>query len=87
MLFRSDITDEEIERVRQEYDAFINLQTNQEAIAHLYMSFFTSELCTALKAEYAAMNDDQLSAAMNGCPSSLINVAIKIKNDDWANRE
>ena len=37
--------------------------------------------------EYKTMSDDELASAMSGCSSSLIDIAKKIKNSSWGNRE
>ena len=52
-------------------------------------NFFEDVACTQLKAEYQAMSDEELTAAMTevGMPELVITTALKIKNDSWAKYE
>lgn len=51
--------------------------------------FFEDVACTQLKAEYQAMSDEDLTAAMTevGMPELMITTALKIKNQTWAEYE
>ena len=51
--------------------------------------FFEDAACTQLKAEYQAMGDEELTAALTeaGLPDGLVSMALKIKNDSWATYE
>ena len=48
-------------------------------------TFFEDMACTQLKAEYQAMTDEELTAAMTdaGMPDYMVGIALKLKNDDW----
>ena len=52
-----------------------------------FRNYFEDAICTELKPEYAAMNDEQLCNEMNGIPQTLINIALKIKNNTWEKNE
>ncbi|MBQ7362019.1 MAG: M60 family metallopeptidase [Bacteroidaceae bacterium] len=82
-----EMTKEELNAARQRYNEFNNTLTNQEAIKNAYTQIFEDELCTVLKSEYQAMSDEALSEALSSCGSTLVNAAIKIKNNAWEKRE
>lgn len=48
--------------------------------------WFEDIACTQLKAEYQAMTDDDLTTAMKDgdMPSYMVDIALKLKNEDWA---
>ena len=52
-------------------------------------NFFEDAACTQLKAEYQAMTDEELTAAFAEVemPEYMINIALKVKNETWANFE
>ena len=52
-------------------------------------TWFEDVACTQLKAEYMGMTDEQLTALMKegGMPSYMIDIALKLKNEDWAKYE
>lgn len=45
--------------------------------------FFTTTACTALNSYYAAMTDAQLRSAMSSLPTTVQEMAIKVKNNAW----
>ena len=45
--------------------------------------FFTTTACTALNPSYANMTDANLRSAMSSLPTSVQNMAIKVKNNAW----
>ena len=51
----------------------------------LYGNFFEDAAATQLKAEYQAMSDEDLTAAMNevGMPELMIATALKVKDSTW----
>lgn len=57
----------------------------EEEAAEKLPNYFEDVACTTLKAEYAAMSDEDLSALMtqNGMPQFLTDIALKIKNNTW----
>ena len=79
------LTADEVKAARDEFKYFTDLLKNSASYTEKLLTFFTNELCTELKAEYAAMSDDALKAAMEeaGLPTMLQNVAVKIKNQWW----
>lgn len=52
-------------------------------------NYFEDDACTQLKAEYQAMSDTALATAMSegGMPEFMIDIALKLKNDDWKTYE
>lgn len=87
MYERVNITNEEISIARLQYEDFNNVLANKDSIYAIYKEFFTDESCSELKSEYLTMSDEDLEAAMNGCGSTLIGIAKKVKNNSWAARE
>ena len=79
------LTADEVKAARDEFKSFTDLLKNSTSYTEKLLTFFTNELCTELKADYAAMSDDALKAAMEeaGLPAMLQNVAVKVKNNWW----
>lgn len=52
-------------------------------------NFFEDAACTQLKPEYQEMSDSLLTVAFTevGMPEYMVNIALKIKNNTWANYE
>ncbi len=61
----------------------------EELAIDIFPTYFDDALCTQLKAEYASMSDEDLTAQMTeaGLTASFVEVALKIKNDKWAKYE
>ena len=78
-----DITAEEIAEARSIYEQFKTTIESESTYATAFEPFFEDKACTVLKAEYAAMSDDELTAAMSSLPADLQQVALKVKNDSW----
>lgn len=78
-----DITADEIAEARRIYNDFNNVIANSEQIAATVESIFEDKACTVLKAEYAAMSDEELTAALPGVPADLVQAVIKVKNNSW----
>ena len=80
-----DITDEQIAEARAAFKEFSSVQENQDTYSALLTEVFEDVACTILKAEYAAMSNDELSESLTtkGLPTALINMAVKVKNDAW----
>lgn len=57
-----------------------------ELAAEKFPGYFEDVLCTKLKAEYAAMTDEDLTARLtaDGMTQTFIDIALKLKNDSWA---
>lgn len=79
------LTADEIAAAQEEYETLTSLTKNASKYTEALTIFFTNELCTELKAEYAAMADDALKAAMAeaGLPTMLQDIAVKVKNQWW----
>lgn len=84
---RVDISEESQQQAHQQYLDYLSVLNNQSSIKNSYTSLFEDELCTTLKEQYAVMSDDDLKQTIGDCPEELKTIALKIKNDHWANRE
>ena len=49
----------------------------EEAYAE-FQNYFNDAICTELKTEYAAMEDEELRSAMGDMPTELIDIALKV---------
>ena len=60
-----------------------------DIVSELCSSFFEDAACTQLKEEYQAMSDEALTAALTegGMPEYMVGIALKIKNNSWAEYE
>jgi len=45
--------------------------------------FFTTTACTALNSSYASMTDEALRSAMSDLPTTVQDMAVKVKNNAW----
>lgn len=52
-----------------------------------FKNYFVDDICTELKVPYSAMTDEQLLTAMSAMPQELVNIALKVKNNAWEERE
>ena len=62
------------------------LIANQDKLEEALAKYFEDAACTVLKEEYVAASEEELVAAMtaDGLPAELIDMAVKVKNDNWA---
>ena len=60
-----------------------------EIVNNLRETYFDDAACTQLKAEYLAMSDEELTKAFTdgGMPSFMVDIALKLKNENWAKYE
>ncbi len=84
---RVDVSDETVAAARKKVEQLHNVYFNQEQVSEIYLKHFEDETCTILKSEYQAMSDEELTASLDSCGDELIAVALKIKNNTWAERE
>ncbi|MBR0433857.1 MAG: M60 family metallopeptidase [Bacteroidaceae bacterium] len=54
-----------------------------EVSAAQLTKFFTSTACTELRSSYASMSDANLRSAMSALPTTVRNMALKVKNNSW----
>ena len=52
-----------------------------------FKNYFVDDICTELKVPYSAMTDDQLRTTMSAMPEELVDIALKVKNNAWEERE
>lgn len=87
---RADLTDSEVEDAADAYADYRTLRNSSSQILNsLILPYFDDYACTRLKAEYQAMSDDSLRSVMRGAgvPRTVINIALKVKHDQWGHRE
>ena len=70
-----------------EYQAKLELMNHIGEYNAALPTFFADLTCTELLPDYAAMDDDELRAAMSALPATLQDMAVKIKNAAWGHRE
>ena len=60
-----------------------------DTVNKLRDTYFKDAACTELKAEYQAMSDEELTAAMKegGMPDYMTAIALKLKNENWSKYE
>lgn len=71
-------------------ESYYPLETDSVTIVNnLRDTYFEDAACTILKADYQAMSDEALVSAMKdgGMPSFMTEIAVKLKNQQWANYE
>ena len=86
--FREVTPDEdELKKAQEEYATMQDANSKESVYRSLIAKFFEDYACTTLKAEYAALSDDELREAMSDLPATLQDAAIKIKNDSWGKWE
>ena len=78
-----EITDEDIQAARTEYENFYTIKSNATAIAKKVQDLFEDKAGTILKADYANMSDDEVVALLEGVPADLQAAVLKIKNNAW----
>ena len=78
-----NISDEEAAAAAVAYQDYAKVIENSSAIAAAVEALFNDKVCTELKAEYAAMNDAEIIAALEGVPADLQQVVLKVKNNTW----
>lgn len=72
-------------KVKAFEEEYAYLTANEKNIASALTKYFEDVACTALKSEYVALGDEELRTAMaaDALPVALIDMAVKVKNDDW----
>ena len=60
-----------------------------DKVNELCGNYFEDAACTQLKAEYLSMSDEALTQAFTegGMPSFMVDIALKLKNNNWATYE
>ncbi len=58
-----------------------------EATTSQLTTFFTTTACTELNSAYVAMSDENLRSAMSALPTSVQDMAVKVKNNAWTTYE
>ena len=71
---------------KADYSGYVNLVNNKSAITTALAKYFTDASCATLQTAYQSYSDDALASAMttDGIPQTVINMACKVKNSNWA---
>lgn len=80
-----EVTEEQIAAAQATFAEFSSVQENTDVYEAALKDVFEDAACTVLKAQYASMGDDDLRAALAAMelPSTLVEMAVKVKNDSW----
>ena len=81
------ISEEELSISRLNFQHYADLTTHESDYNQALQAFFTDESCSELRDTYASMSDDNLRTAMSALPEEFCAMALKIKNNTWAQRE
>lgn len=79
-LQEQNLTEELIAQYEAQYQNAYGQYTNAA-----FLDFFTDAAASQLKSEYQGMSDAQLRSAMSGMATELQDIAVKVKNNSWAN--
>ena len=80
-----NITDEQIAKVRAEYEDLMKIQEKREGYQTVLNEVFVDSACTILKDAYASKSADELRAALvDRLPAELVNMAVKVKTGEWS---
>ncbi len=74
-------------RLKMEFEDYCaELLANQDELEAALAKYFEDAACTVLKEEFASVSDEDLRAAMgtDNLPAELVDMAVKVKNDAWA---
>lgn len=81
------LTQEEITKAHAQYTEQKKVIANLSNLRLKLTNFFDDYACTQLKANYAALSDDSLRTVMAEMPEEIQEMAVKIKNNSWAQWE
>ena len=77
----------ELAEIQETFRNQQNISQNAEKYNQMLSTFFTDRSCSELKADYASMGDAELTEAMKEFPKTIVDMALKIKNNTWGKRE
>ncbi|MCQ2095863.1 MAG: M60 family metallopeptidase [Bacteroidaceae bacterium] len=79
----------DVETARANYNELSNVVKNSSVYNSKLKTFFADNACTELNADYATCSDEELRDALaeSGLPDVLQNMAVKVKNESWAECE
>lgn len=89
-ILKTNITEEEIAKAQQNYNANSNEIANADTYYEAYKTFFKDAACTELQDAYKNNTDDELTAALTAAgvtSTALQSFALKVKNNSWAKWE
>lgn len=79
------LSQEEIDRAKQSYQTYSDLNSNKSTYSTRMVSYFTDASCSVLKDTYKNMEPTTLRTTMKnaGLPDYLVDIALKIRNNTW----
>lgn len=78
-----EIDEDVLAAAKANYEASNNFLANVRKYATEVAAFFADYACTELKAEYQTMSDEELTAAMGALPATIVETALKVKDNSW----
>ncbi len=86
---RTELSAEEIEAQQLAYQSYTEIKNNISSYTTKMNEYFTDASYSELKANYQSMTDDELRSKMtqSGLNEYLIRIALKVKNDTWAQED
>ncbi len=79
-LQEQNLTEDQVAQYEAQYQNAYGQYTNAA-----FLDFFSDAAATQLKSEYQNLTDAQLRSAMSGMATELQDIAVKVKNNSWAN--
>lgn len=79
------LSKEEIDRAKQSYQTYSDLNSKKSTYSSKMVSYFTDASCSVLKDNYKTMDPATLASTMKsaGLPDYLVDIALKIRNNTW----
>lgn len=86
---RTELSAEEIEEQQLAYQSYTEIKNNVSSYTTKMNEYFTDSSYSELKENYQSMTDDELRNLMKkaGLNEYLIRIALKVKNDTWAQED
>ena len=89
MFVKTNLSAEEIEEAQLAFKAYEDIKANTSSYTTKMTAFFTDASCSELLPEYQSLSDEELRSQFEaqGLPEYLLRIALKVKNDTWANED
>lgn len=89
VFIKSELTAEEIAEAQNTYNDYLDVKEHLNDYNTKFVAFFTDASCSELKTEYQGLSDELLRKQMMdyNLPQSLINIALKVKNNTWGDED
>ncbi len=89
IFIKTNLSAEEIEEAQLAFKAYEDIKANVSSYTTKMTAFFTDASCSELLPEYQNLTDEELRSQFEaqGLPEYLLRIALKVKNDTWANED